>query len=288
MTQRHPYAPPAYGQHFLHDKNILKAIVRAAELSPEDPVIEIGVGTGRLTEMILAEGVKMRGVEVDNRLYDDLHKKFGEDGMFELVRGDILRISWDDLLPKEGKAILLGNLPYAVSTQIIFKALDFRDRVSRAVFLVQWEVGQRMCAPPGGKDFGILSVVCQLFGSPRVVRKVPPGVFLPPPRVDSALVRWDVSESAVFPIPDRAFTMGVIKAAFGQRRKKMVNSLSAGLGNPGKEVIREVIEDMGLTSSVRAEQLTVKDFAELATRLYGITGKVHDETVKRRNGETEK
>ncbi len=265
--KEHPYAPPAYGQHFLHDKNILKAIVRAAELSPDDPVIEIGVGTGRLTEMILAEGVKMRGVEVDSRLYDDLYEKFGDKGNFDLVRGDVLRISWDDLLPREGKAVLMGNLPYAVSTQIIFRALDFRTRVSHAVFLVQWEVGQRMCAPPGGKDFGILSVICQLFGTPKVVRKVPPTVFLPPPRVDSALVRWDVSEAAVFPIPDRAFTMGVIKAAFGQRRKKMVNSLSAGLGAPGKEVIRDIIEDMGLSPNVRAEQLSVEQFAELATKL---------------------
>ena len=268
--KEHPYAPPAYGQHSLHDKNILKAIVRAAELSPDDPVIEIGVGTGRLTEMILAEGVKMKGVEVDSRLYDDLYNKFGDEGDFELVRGDVLRISWDDLLPKEGKAIILGNLPYAVSTQIIFRALDFRSRVSRAVFLVQLEVGQRMCAPPGGKDFGILSVVCQLFGSPKVVRKVPPGVFLPPPRVDSALVRWDVSEKAVFPIPDRAFTLGVVRAAFGQRRKKMVNSLSAGLGSPSKDVIREIIDEMGLSPNVRAEQLSVEQFAELATKLQAV------------------
>jgi 16S rRNA (adenine1518-N6/adenine1519-N6)-dimethyltransferase len=271
--KEHPYAPPAYGQHFLHDKNILKAIVRAAELSPDDPVIEIGVGTGRLTEMILAEGVKMRGVEVDSRLYDDLYEKFGDKGNFDLVRGDVLRISWDDLLPRKGKAVLMGNLPYAVSTQIIFKALDFRTRVSHAVFLVQWEVGRRMCAPPGGKDFGILSVICQLFGTPKVVRKVPPTVFLPPPRVDSALVRWDVSEAALFSIPDRAFTMGVIKAAFGQRRKKMVNSLSAGLGAPGKEVIRDIIEDMGLSPNVRAEQLSVEQFAELATRLKDVEGK---------------
>ncbi|MDF1535417.1 MAG: 16S rRNA (adenine(1518)-N(6)/adenine(1519)-N(6))-dimethyltransferase RsmA [bacterium] len=262
-----PYVPPAYGQHFLHDKNILKAIVAAARLSPDDPVIEIGVGTGRLTEMILDEGVKVRGVEVDSRLFDDLVKKFGGNPDFELVRGDILRVSWDDLLPREGKAVLLGNLPYAVSTQIIFRALEFRARVSRAVFLVQWEVGRRMCAPPGGKDYGILSVVCQLFGKPEIVRKVPPGVFLPPPRVDSALVRWEVLEQAVYPVPDRAFTRRVIKAAFGQRRKKLVNSLAAGLAPAGKDTMRDVIKEMGLGASVRAEQLSVEQFAELATRL---------------------
>ena len=261
------YAPPAYGQHFLHDKNILALIVRAADLVPGDEVLEIGAGTGRLTEMALAKGVKMTAVEVDAGLHPHLEEKFAGNPSIRLIKGDVLRLPWRDLLPSDGRAIVIGNLPYAISTQIIFRVLENRDRVRKAVFLVQWEVAVRMAADPGGKEFGILALACQLFGKPEIVRKVPPSVFLPPPRVDSALVRWDVLEEAVYPIPGRDFTMSVVKAAFGQRRKKLVNSLAAGFPSLGKEIMERILGEMGLQASVRAEQLTVQQFADLACRL---------------------
>jgi len=262
-----PYAPPAYGQHFLHDKNILGLIVRAADLAPDDEVLEIGAGTGRLTEMVLAAGVKVTAVEVDAGLHPDLEEKFAGNRSLRLIKGDALRVPWEDLLPPEGRVVALGKLPYAISTQILFKVLENRNRVRRAVFLVQWEVAVRMAADHGGKEYGILSVACQLFGKPVIVRKVPPTVFLPPPRVDSALVRWDILEDALYPMPDRLFTMSVVKAAFGQRRKKLVNSLAAGFPTVGKEKLGQIISEMGLVPTVRAEQLSVEQFAELATRM---------------------
>lgn len=261
------YTPPAYGQHFLHDKNILGLIVRAADLVPGDEVLEIGAGTGRLTEMLLAEGVNVAAVEIDAGLHPHLEEKFAGNRSLRLIKGDALRMPWVDMLPSDGRAVVLGNLPYAISTQIIFRVLENRDRVRRAVFLVQWEVAVRMAANPGGKEFGILAVACQLFGKPEIVRKVPPTVFLPPPRVDSALVRWDILEDALYPMPDRVFTMSVVKAAFGQRRKKLVNSLSAGFPSVRKDSLGKILDEMELPVSVRAEQLTVEQFAELATRL---------------------
>lgn len=282
-----PYSPPAYGQHFLHDKNILALIVRAAELVPGDEVLEVGAGTGRLTEMVLSKGMKVTAVEVDAGLHPQLEDMFAGNRSLRLIKGDVLRLPWGDLLPSDDRAVVLGNLPYAISTQIIFKVLENRDRVRRAVFLVQWEVAVRMAADPGGKEFGILAVACQLFGKPEIIRKVPPSVFLPPPRVDSALVRWDVLEDALYPVPDRLFTMSVVKAAFGQRRKKLVNSLAAGFPAVGKGTIGQLLFEMGLEEAVRAEQLTVEQFAELATRLNDIVGSGPRETEKRRNGETE-
>ncbi|UCG37793.1 MAG: ribosomal RNA small subunit methyltransferase A [bacterium] len=264
---RHRYAPPAYGQHFLHDRNILSAIVAAARLSPGDAVIEVGVGTGRLTELLLARGVSLTGVEVDGNLIPALEEKFAGHAGFRLVKGDILRLPWEELLPPEGKAVLLGNLPYAISTQVLFRVLDHRQRICRAVFLVQWEVAVRITANPGTKDFGILAVACQLYGRPRIVRKVPPGVFLPPPRVDSALVSWELSAEPLYRVPDRAFAMRVVKAAFGQRRKKLVNSLGAGFPDLGRDAISLNLGQMGLDPSVRAEELSVAQFAELACRL---------------------
>ncbi len=260
--------PPAYGQHFLHDRNILSAIVSAADLHPGDSVVEIGVGTGRLTELILAEGASVTGVEVDAKLVPDIESRFRDQPDFRLVRGDVLRMCWGDLLPGRGRAVLMGNLPYAISSQVLFRAIEFRERIEKAAFLLQWEVGVRVASPAGSKNYGILSVACQLFGRPRVIRKVPPSVFLPPPKVDSALVRWDLFEKAAFPLRDEKFTMRVVKAAFGMRRKKLSNSLSAGMPETGKEILVGILDEMGLKSAVRAEELTVEQFADLANRLH--------------------
>lgn len=262
---------PSYGQHFLHDRNILSAIVSAAGLEKGDSVLEIGVGTGRLTEMILAQGVTVTGVEVDAKLFPTLQGKFGAHSGLKLVKGDILRLPWEEILPCEGKTVIMGNLPYAVSTQIIFKAIEHRKRIDKAVFLVQWEVGARMAARPRSRDYGIISVACQMFGKPEVLRKIPPTVFLPPPKVDSALVRWDLFEDVNVTPADRQYTMDVVRASFGQRRKKLVNSLAAGMPGAGKSIIIKILLDMGLKETVRAEELTVGQFTELAVRLQTAT-----------------
>lgn len=264
----HRYAPPPYGQHFLHDKNILSLIVRTADLTKGDHVLEIGAGTGRLTELALDHGARVTAVEVDAGLHPVLEERLAPGSSLRLVKGDALRIAWEDLLPSDEKTVVLGNLPYAISTQILFKVLDYRSRIHRAVFLVQWEVAQRMAAEPATKEFGILAVACQLFGKPEIVRKVPPTVFLPPPRVDSAIVLWNISQDPLHPIPGRDYTMRIVKAAFGQRRKKLVNSLAAGLPGLEKQVVVQVVGEMGLSLSVRAEQLTVGQFADLAMRLH--------------------
>jgi len=260
--------PPIYGQHFLHDKNILAAIVSAAELDPEDVVLEIGVGTGRLTELILRKGVSVTGVEVDAKLLPDLMDRFRDQQNLRLVPGDVLRLSWEDLLTEGKRVVLMGNLPYAISTQVLFRAIEHRNRIGKAVILLQWEVGERMAARPGSKDYGILSVACQMFGKPGIVRKVPPSVFLPPPKVNSALIRWDLFDGTAFPLRDEKFTMRVVKAAFGQRRKKMINSLSSGMPGTEKSVLGGILDEMELKNSIRAEELSVEQFAELANKLH--------------------
>ncbi|UCF30136.1 MAG: ribosomal RNA small subunit methyltransferase A [bacterium] len=259
---------PAYGQHFLHDGNLLRTIVDAAELDSGSHVLEIGVGTGNLTRIILETGAQVVGVEVDRSLESRIEDQFGTNPSFRLVRGDILRIPWSDLLPREDKAVVMGNLPYAVSSQVLFKVLQWRERVARVVFLVQWEVGARLAADRGGKDYGILSVACQLYGKPTILRKIPPGVFTPPPRVDSALVRWDVRSSPITPVDDRDFTMEVIRAAFAQRRKKLVNSLAARLKDWDKDALQKVCGVLGIPENTRAEQLSVEQFAQLANSLF--------------------
>ncbi len=258
---------PPYGQHFLHDRNLLRTIVDAAEVGPGSHVLEIGVGTGSLTRMILETGARVVGVEVDPSLEEGLRAEFGRQNSFSLVLGDILRVPWLDLLPREGQAVVMGNLPYAVSSQIVFRVIQWREKVSRVVFLVQWEVGRRLAADEGSRDYGILSVACQLFGKPEILRKVPPAVFTPPPKVDSALMRWDVHSQPVTPLEDLEWTMKVVKAAFGQRRKKMINSLASRLGGWEKRVLADVLGSLGISENARAEQLSVQQFAQLADAL---------------------
>lgn len=269
MRKQYRYGTPAYGQHFLHDKNLLKAIVSSADLSPGDQVLEVGVGTGKLTRAIIDAGAVVTGVEIDKSLADQLEEEFAGEP-FRLVRGDILKIPWESFLPENGRLVLMGNLPYAVSTQIIFRVIDMPERIARAVFLVQWEVGRRLSADPGSREFGILSVACQMYGKPVLLRKVAPGVFLPPPKVDSALVRWDVSPEPVYALKDRRFTRRVIRAAFGKRRKKIVNSLASGLPEWEKSDINEVLRDMEIPEGARAEHVSVEQFADLSNRLYDI------------------
>ncbi len=264
------YEPPPRGQHFLNDRGLLDEIVTAAEVGAGDRVVEVGVGTGNLTRAILATGASVTGVELDAALASKVETQFAGEGRFRLVRGDIMRVRWEDLFPAGERGILMGNLPYSVSTQVVFRALEMRDRVRRAVFLVQWEVGHRMAAPPGGKDYGILSVACQLFSRVEVLRKVLPGAFLPPPRVDSALVRMNFSIEPLFTVANETFTLKVVKASFGQRRKKLVNSLSACLQGVDRGTIAPIIARMGLRDDVRAERLTVEQFAELANALAGV------------------
>jgi len=235
--------------------------------------VEIGVGTGRLTEQILAAGAVVTGVEVDPKLVPGLKEKFGRVPDFRLVEGDILGIDWMGLFPAEGKVVLMGNLPYSLSSQVLFRAISFRERIERAVFLLQWEVGVRMAASPGSKDYGILSVACQMFGKPSIVRKVPPSVFLPPPKVDSALMRWDLFAESAYPLEDEMFMMRVVRAAFGQRRKKLINSVTGGMPQLEKDSVRKILRGMGLGEMVRAEELSVEQFAELGNRLWEECGK---------------
>jgi 16S rRNA (adenine1518-N6/adenine1519-N6)-dimethyltransferase len=262
---------PPYGQHFLHDRNLLEAIVRDAELPPGTPVLEIGCGEGALTDPLLAAGARVTGVELDKRLLPGLAARFGSDPAFRLVPGDILELDWDGLLLPGRATVAMGNLPYSVSTEVFFRVLAHRARVVRAVFLVQYEVARRVCAAPGNKDYGILSIACQLFGVPRLVRKVPPSVFTPPPNVDSAVFRWDLSPDCLFPARDPAFTLRAVKAAFGHRRKTLANGL-AGLLLPGgallaKERALALLTALGHLATVRAEQLSVAQWVDLSNRI---------------------
>ena len=177
-----------YGQHLLHDKNILKKIAAAVGPVAHETVVEIGCGSGALTEFLVESPAAVVGIEIDEQFYPVLDERFGKKPNFRLVRGDILDIDLNTVLPDSGKAAVTGNLPYNLTSQILFRLFRNSGRISRIVILVQKEVAQRIAAPAGGKDRGILSAVSGFHADTKMLFTVSRNCFFPKPKVDSAVV----------------------------------------------------------------------------------------------------
>ncbi|MEX2574855.1 MAG: 16S rRNA (adenine(1518)-N(6)/adenine(1519)-N(6))-dimethyltransferase RsmA [Balneolaceae bacterium] len=212
------------GQHFLKDGNIISKIVEAVPANAEDPVIEIGPGTGRLTEKLLQRHGRLKAVELDGRAVDLLEEKFPG---LDVLHADILKVSWDDLLKESGDIHIVGNLPYFITSQILFKILENRLRLKSATLMMQKEVARRLIAVPRTKDYGILSVQVQLMSSPRIAFDVSRNAFYPSPNVTSSVVVLHFDRPGLACRDDNLKT--VVRTAFQQRRKKMSNSLK-GIG----------------------------------------------------------
>lgn len=242
------------GQHFLNDRRTAERIVNLLEAGPEMRVIEIGPGRGVLTAFLLDKYPLLRMVEIDPEAAAYIQSHFAAQSP-DLVLEDVLR--WDLASGAEPDSSFIGNLPYNISSPIFFRLLEHTERVKEGVFMVQREVAQRLCAGPGGKDYGILSVLLGQYYTLKYAFTVPPGAFSPPPKVHSAVFRMERREFAE-PV-DFAALKTVVKAAFNQRRKTLRNALK-GL-NIGD------FEGKALLLDKRAEQLPVSDFVRFAHAL---------------------
>jgi 16S rRNA (adenine1518-N6/adenine1519-N6)-dimethyltransferase len=256
-----------FGQNFLRDPHVVECILQAADLEKDDRVLEIGPGLGALTDHLLPRVGTLHVMEVDRDLIDALH---GRDAAnLKIHAGDALRLAWDELL-FEPPYKLVANLPYNISSQILFKILDHRSLFNSLVLMFQQEVGDRLCAGPGSRDYGILSVLCQVWFDIRKVVKVPPGAFFPPPKVHSVVLRFESLPHPRVEVTDEALFRRVVKGAFSQRRKTLANSLKgAGFDTPDLgQSLPSSLEDIGIDPKRRAETLTLEEFARL-TRLLG-------------------
>ena len=251
-----------FGQNFLRDRTVVDRILGAADLRKTDQVLEIGPGLGALTDRMLPLVDQLHVMEVDRDLIDGLNARQAPN--LTVHAGDALRMDWDAVLGA-GPVKLVANLPYNISSQVLFKILDHRQLFSRAVLMFQKEVGDRICAPPDCRDYGILSVFCQLWFDVRRVVIVPPGAFYPQPKVTSAVLAFMPLAQPRVPVSDEAFFRRVVKGAFAQRRKTLRNTLlSAGFGFDGLE---QVMADIGIDSGRRGETLDLAEFARLANAL---------------------
>lgn len=247
-----------FGQNFLQDRHVVDGILSAAGLQPEDRVLEIGPGLGALTDRLLPAVARLHVIEIDRDLGAELQAR--PEANLTVHLGDALALDWDAILTRPPYK-LIANLPYNISSQIVFKILDHRQLFSRLVLMFQQEVGERLCASPGGRDYGILSVLCQVWFDIRRVLRVPPGAFYPPPKVHSAVLCFDALPQPRIAIEDQAFFRRVVKGAFSQRRKTLRNSLTgSGLGFDGLE---SALLDAGIDPGRRAETLTLEEFGRL-------------------------
>jgi len=245
-------AKKSLGQNFLKDPYYLDKIVNSARITSHDLILEIGPGLGHLTRVLAARAGKVLALELDERLIPLLRKDFAEFANVEIVQTDALEYPY----------AALANLPYYISTPIIQKLLIYRDRFDTLTLMLQKEVADRIASPPGGKEYGYLSVLVQLYAEPRIEFIVPAGAFTPRPDVDSAVITLALRSFPAVLLRDEVSFLRVVKAAFSQRRKTLRNSLKQ-LGAP-KEKMDVVLNRTGIDLGRRAETLSVEEFARLA------------------------
>lgn len=250
------------GQNFLIDSSVVKKIVDAAEISAGDEVLEIGPGIGTLTQGLLEAGAKVTAVEIDKKLPAVLEKTLEGYENFKLIQGDILKVDIEKIIPPNFKVV--ANLPYYITTQILLTLLEKKLPVTKIVTMVQKEVAERMTAAPNSKIYGAMTVAVQFRADVKIAFEVPPIAFLPHPEVTSAVVVCDVRESP-FKVADEEFFIKVVRAAFGQRRKTLVNSLM-GAGFL-REKILAALEVAKILPERRAETLSIENFVNLANSL---------------------
>lgn len=245
------------GQNFLHDQNIIRKIVASLTLTENDVVLEIGPGRGALTELILPHAKRLHLVEFDRDLSRHWRERAVSQNNLVVHECDILKFDFDELLAEEKNIKVIGNLPYNISSPVLFHLMQYIDRIDSQIVMLQKEVVQRMASAPGSKQYGRLSVMLQYRYQIENLFTVPPTAFLPPPKVDSAIARLTPLRKIEHPASDLEHFALIVKQAFAQRRKTLRNTLK-------EQLSATQIEQAGVLPTARAETLGVSDFVNLS------------------------
>ncbi len=261
-------AKPRLGQHFLKDASFLAKILKAAEVGPEDAVIEVGPGKGILTKALCRQAGLVLALELDERLADGLHERLGHLENLEIRKADARYVDWNTLgmeLKQRGFAHLklVSNLPYYLATQMVIHAMAAEHGVERLVVMVQEEVARRMDAVPGHKDYGAYSVAVQYYASTKYICTVPAKAFNPPPQVSSAVVRLDKRPAPALAVEDVDRFFYLVHAMFNHRRKTLRKCLTGAGGVPDQGAWDMIISRAGLDPSQRPETLSMEQLGRL-------------------------
>ncbi len=255
------------GQHFLVDPNILDKVIRAAEIGKEDVVLEVGPGLGGMTLALADKAKKVIAVDIDPKLAAILKEKMADHQNVEVVEKDILRMDFKEFIKKEGHPVkVVANLPYQISTPLLFRFIESKEAFSKFTLMLQKEVAQRMVAPPGKKEYGPLSIFVQLSLDVSILFFIKPSAFFPPPKVESAVVHMTWKEGSAIEAIKEEWFKRVVRACFGYRRKTLSNALKHS-ELPLPESIESRMKKIGIDPRRRPETLTIEEFKNLAVTL---------------------
>ena len=261
-----------FGQNFLIDTHVLDKIIRAAEITKDDFVLEIGPGIGTMTQYLAQAAREVVAVEIDKALIPILQDTLSGFPNAEVIQDDILKVDIAGLAAERngGRPIkVVANLPYYITTPIIMSLFEHDVPLALVTVMVQKEVAERMQAGPGSKDYGALSLVVQYYADPYIVANVPPNCFMPRPNVGSAVIRLTRHKVPPVQVEDEKLMFQMIRASFNQRRKTLVNGLNHSPDMTlTKEQITEAVEGLGKGAGVRGEALTLEEFAKLSNTIY--------------------
>jgi 16S rRNA (adenine1518-N6/adenine1519-N6)-dimethyltransferase len=256
------------GQNFLVHDRVLDSILRLADLTPEDEILEIGPGLGSLTRRLVERARRVWAVEIDRFLVEKLRAgDLGAHPALELIHGDILKLPLESILPAR-KLKLVANLPYSIATPVLFRLFELSDRFSFLVLMVQREVAERMASAPGAKSYGALSVWCQVYGRIAAKVAVAPEAFLPRPKVRSTVLKIELHSEPLVSKDEVTVLQGLVRAAFGQRRKTLQNNLMTWL-KIGREEVDKLLHSRGIDPKRRGETLGIDEFIRLARAIRG-------------------
>ncbi|MCX5714004.1 MAG: 16S rRNA (adenine(1518)-N(6)/adenine(1519)-N(6))-dimethyltransferase RsmA [Candidatus Omnitrophica bacterium] len=251
------------GQNFLIDPNIQRKIVRACELLPTDTVIEIGSGRGELTKSFAGQVKRVFALELDGRLIETLENNLREYPNVSVLNQDVLKVDLGPIIHNIGKGelVVIGNIPYYITTPIIERLFSYKDAIGRIFLTVQKEFARRIAAPPGSKEYGAFSCFVQYHAIPEILFTINRTCFRPAPKPDSAFIKLKIRSSPSFKVKDEVRLFKIIRAAFGQRRKTLRNSLE---GIVPLEKLRRFFDSCTLEENSRPERLSLEDFIRLA------------------------
>ncbi len=257
-------AKKSYGQNFLINEDVIRQIVDKAQISSDDVVLEIGPGIGTLTKELLKFAKKVIAVEIDDDMINVLNGRFNNDNL-EIINKDILKLNIDEITRENGPIKVVANLPYYITTPIIMKLLENRYDISEIVCMVQKEVGERICATSMDKENSSITIAVRYYANPEIILYVPKEDFYPIPEVDSCVLKLEVLKKSRFKLKDESKFFALVKAAFSQRRKTILNSLASI--EYTKDEIGSVLEKLQISPKLRAENLSIEDFANISNEL---------------------